>query len=112
MQQVVDLQNSTEFQHLGVTLVSVSPDPVEAWRENAQQLGLRTPLLSDPGNRVANLYGVMQWRMGNEPGHTFIVVDRRGDITWIRDYGAPEHGEIMYVDPRHLVPLIARHLST
>ena len=73
-------------------------------------MGIRTALLSDPGNRVATLYGVMKWRMGNEPGHTFILVDRRGGIAWIRDYGAPQHGEIMYVDPKDLVPQIASHM--
>ncbi len=32
MQQVVDLQNDARFRALGVQLISISPDPVGAWR--------------------------------------------------------------------------------
>jgi peroxiredoxin len=110
MQQVVDLQNSKSFEQLGVTLVSISPDPAEAWAENAQQMGIRTPLLSDPRNRVANMYGVMRWRMGDEPGHTFVLVDGAGTITWVRDYGAPEHGGLMYVAPASVAAQVGDHL--
>ena len=30
---------------------------------------------------------------------------------WIRDYGAPEHGGLMYVAPNDLVPLVAAHVG-
>ena len=45
------------------------------------------------------------------PGHTFVLVDSIGRISWIRDYGAPEHGGLMYVAPKDLVPLVAAHMG-
>lgn len=111
MQQVVDLQNSPEFQALSVELLSISPDPLDAWQSEASANGIRTPLLSDSGNRVANMYGVMRWQMGGEPGHTFVLVDEEGVVSWVRDYGAPENGGLMYVEPELLVTEIARRLG-
>ncbi len=104
MKQVVDLQNNRDFRNLGVALLSISPDPIEAWREGAAEFRIRTPVLSDEGNRVANRYGVMQWQMATgEPGHTFVLVGADGRIRWIRDYGAPENGGVMYVLPDQLL---------
>ena len=113
MQQVVDLQNSKDFQALGVELLSISPDSVQAWAKEASARGVHTPLLSDPSNRVASAYGVMRWGMGGGtmPGHTFVLVDSTGRISWIRDYGAPEHGGLMYVAPKDLAPLVAAHMG-
>jgi peroxiredoxin len=110
MQQVVDLQRSKEFERLEVELLSISPDPLEAWEQGASEFGIQTPVLSDADNRVANAYGVMRWAMGSEPGHTFVLVDQRGRIRWIRDYGAPQNGGLMYVAPEELVPEIASRL--
>src|SRR5207244_12695173 len=96
MQQVVDLQNSKDFQALGVEFLSISPDSVHDWAAAAASMGIRTPTLSDAGNRVANAYGVMRWGMSSrEPGHTFLLVGSEGHVTWIRDYGAAERGGLM-----------------
>lgn len=113
MRQVVDLQNDEPFQRLGVAVLSISPDPPDAWAAEGSNLGITTPLLSDPGNRVATMYGVMRWRMpSNEPGHTFVLVGKDGRVAWVRDYGAPEHGGAMYVAPDELVPQVADHLGS
>jgi alkyl hydroperoxide reductase subunit AhpC len=103
MQQVVDLQEDPGFQALDVEVLSISPDPVIAWREEGEAFGIKTPMLSDPRNVVASRYGVMRWGIpSNEPGHTFILIDEAGEVAWIRDYGAPEHGGLMYVPPEEL----------
>ena len=112
MKQVVDLQGSTQFQDLGVEFLSISPDSVQAWADAGRTMGITTPMLSDDGNRVADSYGVMAWAMGNEPGHTFVLVGRDGRIIWMRDYGAPNHGGLMYVSPDELVPQIAQQLGS
>jgi peroxiredoxin len=113
MQQVVDLQEDGAFQSLGVQLLSIAVDPPEAWRSEAKPLGITEPLLSDEGNRVAQRFGVMRWMMATgEPGHTFVLVDMRGNVTWIRDYGAPENGGLMYVPPDELVPEISMALGS
>jgi peroxiredoxin len=112
--QVVDLHESEEFQRLGVQLLSIAPDSVEDWKGAADDYGVPSDavLLSDEDNRVAYRYGVMQWQAATgEPGHTFILVNEYGQIGWVRDYGAPENGGVMYVTPGDLVPLVARQLS-
>jgi peroxiredoxin len=111
MQQVVDLHSDDGFQALGMELLSVSPDPVDAWRVGADEFGITSPVLSDAGNRVAKAYGVMQWAMPTgEPGHTFVLVGKDGLISWVRDYGAPQNGGLMYVAPKDLVKELQRHV--
>ena len=112
MRQVVDLQKDKSFAALGVELLSISPDPLSVWRQEADQLGIKLPMLSDTDDRVAKAYGVMQWAMPTgEPGHTFVLIDQAGTVVWIRDYGAMEHGGLMYVPPSELDPLIRQQLS-
>ena len=111
MQQVVDLQSDPAFVDLDIALLSLAVDPPDAWQAETEGLGIETPLLSDIGNRVATRYGVMRWKMAsNEPGHTFVLVDEQGRVAWIRDYGAPENGGLMYVNPPELVDDVSRGL--
>jgi alkyl hydroperoxide reductase subunit AhpC len=112
MRQVVDLQKSEAFESLGVQLLSLSPDPVSAWRDEGGAMGVSLPMLSDAGNTVWLKYGTVDWMMAsNEPGHTFILVDEAGMVAWVRDFGAPENGGLMYVAPDELVRLIEGHLD-
>ena len=112
MQQVVDLQNDPKFKALGVQLFSISPDSVTSWQEEGGKLGITEPMLSDEGNHVWLRYGTVSWMMTtNEPGHTFVLVDASGRVAWVRDYGAPDHGGVMYVPPGELVPLLEEHLA-
>ncbi len=111
MEQVVDLQKSQQFEALRIELLSISPDPIELWRAQAKDYRITLPVLSDPNNEVANQYGVMRWAMGSEPGHTFVLVDQRGEVAWIKDYGAPENGGLMYVAPNELVAQLQRQLA-
>lgn len=107
----MDLHDNTRFQRLDAELLSISPDSVEDWAEQIREFGIETPSLSDADNKVATAYGVMQWAMGSEPGHTFVLVDKQGTIRWIRDYGAPENGGVMYVVPDELVPELEKSLD-
>ncbi len=112
MQQVVDLQNDNGFKSTGVELLSISPDPISAWKKEGNSLGITLATLEDDGNRVANAYGVMQWGMpSNEPGHTFVLVDGRGNVAWVRDYGAPEHGGAMFVPPDEITTQLDKMLA-
>jgi hypothetical protein len=71
------------------------------------------PLLSDEGNKIAQAYDVMRWQAAiGEPGHTFILVDEDGWIGWVKDYGAPEHGGLMYVIPQQLTRQVASQISS
>lgn len=104
---MVDLQSDEAFRRLGVELVSIAPDDLGAWREAGESYKLKdfSSVVSDAGNEVASTYDVMKWRhpVTGEPGHTFVLVGRDGRVSWIKDYGAEEHGSIMYVMPFEIV---------
>jgi peroxiredoxin Q/BCP len=94
----VDLEDSPQFASLNITLVSVATDPVRELSKAAVEWRTRAPLLSDAGGLVSRSYGVLRWAMASgEPGHTFVLVGRDGKVRWVRDYGAPENGGLMYV---------------
>jgi peroxiredoxin len=114
MQQVVDLQNSPEFQSLDVGLLSIAFDPVTEMAPEVESLGITVPMLSDTDHSVSKAYDVLQWAIASgEPGHTFVLVDERGELAWIRDYGSPENAEpTMYVDPREIVEQVRAALGT
>jgi peroxiredoxin len=104
--QVVDLQKNAKFQALDVQLLSIAPDSPDEWADAAEEYDVRSDaiLLSDADNKVAARYDVMKWAAATgEPGHTFVLVDRDGRVAWVKDYGAPENGGIMYVLPDELV---------
>lgn len=112
MQQVVDLQDDKQFQSMGIELLSISPDAASAWADEGGQLGVRTPMLSDSGNGVATRYDVMRWGMpSGEPGHTFVLIGSDGNVQWVRDYGAPEHGGLMYVPPPDLISELRKQVA-
>ncbi|GAB4573053.1 MAG: hypothetical protein Kow0077_14240 [Anaerolineae bacterium] len=113
MQQVVDLQNDPAFQALGVEVLSIAFDSAEEQAAGAQAFGIQdVPLLVDDAHTVSETYDVLKWAVGTgEPGHTFILVDAEGKIAWIRDYGAPENGGLMYVPVEELRAQIAPHVT-
>jgi peroxiredoxin len=116
----VDLQRDDRFSDLDIELASFAADHPDSWKEVAAEYGIEpSSLVSDPYNRVADRYGVMRWRVpptadvdSAEPGHTSVLVDEAGRIAWIRDYGAPENGGLMYVPPEDLLPDIDRALAS
>jgi len=98
-------QNWGEFQALGIDrIVSITTDPIDALKQKVSLERLSTPLLSDPGVGVSKTYEANKYgMMGNSMnGHSFIVVDQDGVITWRRDYGAaPKY--TMYVPVQNLL---------
>ena len=114
MQQIVDLQNSSEFQALNVQVISIARDTVEEMALEAQDLGITSvPVLSDPELKASAEYDVLQWAIDNgEASHTFVLVDRDGQITWIKDYGAPDNPErTMYVEVDELIDFVSDNLN-
>jgi alkyl hydroperoxide reductase subunit AhpC len=112
MEQIVNLPGSPDFQSLNVALVSIAVDPVADLSLAVSQYGISTPLLADEGRKVSQDYGVLRWAMpSGEPGHTFVLVGKNGKVTWIRDYGTPENGGLMYVSVDELYREVAAKLS-
>ena len=114
MQQIVDLQNSADFQALDVQVVSIARDSAAEMAPESRALGITSvPVLSDPDLAVSEAYDVLQWAIENgEPSHTFILVDESGKITWIKDYGAPDNpNRTMYVEVDELIRYVEANLS-
>ncbi|NLX08750.1 MAG: peroxiredoxin family protein [Chloroflexi bacterium] len=108
----MDLQNDTSFQALDVAVLSIALDPAEEQQAMIEQYGITVPMLIDANRAVSEAYDVMQWAVGTgEPGHTFILVDESGEIAWIRDYGAPQNGGLMYVPIADLTQQIEASLA-
>ena len=79
-----------------------------------EEYGIRSvPMLADVDKRMSEAYDVLKWAVGTgEPGHTFILVDKNGNIAWIKDYGAPDNpNSTMYVPVEELVREIRAHLK-
>ena len=113
MQQIVDLQTDSEFQALDVAFVSIAFDSPSELATGAMQYGIEgVPLTTDADEKVSETYDVLKWAVASgEPGHTFVLVDQDGKVVWIRDYGAPENGGVMYVPPSDLTQQIAANLG-
>lgn len=113
MQQIVDLQNDPGFQTLGVEILSIAFDSAAEQAQGKIEYGIQdVPLLVDDEQTVSETYDVLQWAVGTgEPGHTFILVDEGGKIAWVRDYGAPENGGLMYVPVNELGAQIVESLQ-
>jgi peroxiredoxin len=112
MQQVVDLQNSSDFQATGAQLISISTDPADVQAPEARALGITVPMLVDDGS-VTEMYGADEFALANgEPSHTFALVNADGDLVWFKDYGAPDNpNRTMYVEVDELVRFIQQELQ-
>jgi len=104
----VDLQNDPA---LGVAILSISFDPAEQQQGVKEEYGITVPMLVDADHAVSEAYDVLQWAVASgEPGHTFILVGADDTIKWVRDYGAPQNGGLMYVPVDELVEQIEANL--
>jgi peroxiredoxin len=94
--QIADLEkHAAQLRAAGISqVISITTDPVGAITQKTRDMGLTTPVLSDPGLAVsraydANKYGMMGM---SADGHTFILVGPSGMIRWRADYGgAPKY---------------------
>jgi peroxiredoxin len=113
MEQIVDLEDDPEYTALGIPLVSIAFDSPDVLAAAGDRFGVvATPLLTDGDESVSEAYDVLQWAVATgEPGHTFVLVDADGKVAWIRDYGAPENGGVMYVSPTDIAAQVAASLG-
>ena len=96
---------------MDVAFLSIAFDSLAELGDAAREYVTEIPLLSDSDHMVSQAYDVLQWAVGTgEPGHTFVLVDRDGIVAWVRDYGAPENGGVMYVPVGELLQQISDRL--
>ncbi len=95
----------SEFTALGIDqVVSVTTDPIDQIKQKTSDMGITSPVLSDPNLAVSQAYSANSYGMmgTSRDGHSFIVVGPDGKILWRADYGgAPDF--TMYVPVPNLV---------
>lgn len=109
----MDLQNDPNFQNLNVQLISIAFDSAEQQQTAITEYSISdVPMLTDSDGAISQAYDVLQWATGSgEPGHTFVLVNAEGQITWIKDYGSPQlENPVMYVPTDELVGFIRENL--
>lgn len=88
-QQTADIQKQYgKFQALDMELLTITVDPMNALTKNAQRFGITLPILGDEDLKVSTAYDVLKDSMhpGERPGHTFVLVDKSGNIVWKKAY--------------------------
>jgi len=81
-----------------VELVSIMVDPMEELEAEIDSLGIRGIVAADEDKSVSWEYDAMEASMhpGVKPGHTFVLVNKAGQMIWRWDWIG--HGKPMYVE--------------
>lgn len=85
-------------------VVSITTDPANLIARKTADMGLSTPMLSDPDLATSRQYEANRFGMmgTSRDGHSFILVGPDGKITWRADYGgAPNY--TMYIPVQQLL---------
>ena len=113
MDQIVDLDEDWDrFAALDVELVSVMVDPLADLKAEAQARGIKSLVAVDGDKRVSDSYRALEASMhpGDKPGHTFVLVDKSGQMVWRWDW--PGHGSPMYVEVDEVYDSVSALLKT
>jgi peroxiredoxin len=82
-----------KFRELGAQVVAISADPPEQTRAKFKQYGpFGFDVLSDPGNKIAQAYGVFRPKSEKTPevqDHATFVIDRSGVVRWAQQGDEP-----------------------
>ena len=68
-----------DYEATGAEVVGVSTDPPESHRKFSEHHGLPLRLLSDPGGKVAKVYGASSWLPGRT-ARAVVVIDAEGRV--------------------------------
>jgi peroxiredoxin len=112
LDQIVDLEGDWDrFAAMDVKLVSIMVDPLPELKAEVQARGLKSLVATDEDLRVSNMYGALAASMhpGMKPGHTFVLIDKAGQMVWRWDW--PGHGTPMYVDVAEVYKAVSARLK-
>lgn len=93
-----------DFEALGVDrMLTITTDPLGNSEEKVAAESLRFPVLADEQAEVSRTYDMPRYGMhpmsNTQPGHSFVLVNGDGVITWRADYGgAPNYTMYVPVD--------------
>jgi peroxiredoxin len=72
---------------LGITLVPIMVDPAPLVDAEARRFGIDSPILIDANRSISKAYGMLGiYGHPDRPSHSFALVDRMGEILWVRHY--------------------------
>lgn len=112
MDQIVDLEDDWgRFAAMDVELVSIMVDPLPDTKAEAQARGIKSVVATDEDMRLSNMYRALEASMhpGMKPGHTFVLIDKAGQMVWRWDW--PGHGTPMYVDVGEVYKAVSDQLK-
>ncbi|MGH7456558.1 MAG: redoxin domain-containing protein, partial [bacterium] len=120
-----------DFEKMNVTLLNVSFDSVDKWKETIDSYKIKTPVLSYGFEGTEADYNLMPFSMGmgtgadhmggstgnrGRAGHTFILVGTDGIIKWRVDYwpsrGHMVAGGVMFVEGSEVVKNVQKALES
>lgn len=88
--QLEDIQKvyDDKFKPLDIKVITITVDPINALIKESQRRGITLPVLDDRNLTVSNTYRMLDNSMhpGSRPGHSFVLIDSKGDILWKKDY--------------------------
>lgn len=94
--------DAAKLQAAGIdAVVSITTDPAQQIARKTTDMGLKTPVLSDPDLVTSKKYQANEFGMmgTSTDGHSFILVGTDGTIKWRADYGgAPKYTMFVPVD--------------
>jgi len=110
--QIVGLEEQWDkFQALDVQLVSIMTDPMSWLSKDVAQYRITSPVAADEAKTVSTAYNALAASMhpGQKPGHTFILVNKQGNIIWRWDWSADQG--VMYVDVGEIYKQVSKWLE-
>ena len=104
-------QDWQRFAALDVQLVSIMVDPLLDLEAEAQARDINSLVAIDEDKRVSKAYRALEASMhpGMKPGHTFVLVDKAGEMVWRWDW--PGHGTPMYVEADEVYDAVSGRLE-
>lgn len=87
-QQALDIQGrSADLQAANTEFIDIMVDSPDLIKSEVSRWGLKMPVLSDTSRTVSQQYHMLGFGMhSDKPNHTFVFVDKSGEIRWWQDY--------------------------
>jgi peroxiredoxin Q/BCP len=82
-------QRSADLEAAGIEYLVVMVDPPSLIKSEVRRWNLTMPVLSDTDRTVSRSYNTLGFGMhADKPNHTFVFVDKDGQIRWWKDYAS------------------------
>ena len=89
-QQALDMQQRlADLKATNTAFLTIMVDPPDLLGPEIKRWGLTVPVLDDTSRTAAQAYKTLGFGMhADKPNHTFVFIDKAGDIRWWKDYAS------------------------